>query len=66
VNRTAAARVNERPPTHKEREVPLVSNHHPIWTAEDAAALAALATEFPRTVAESPVLDYLMTCEGLS
>lgn len=43
-----------------------MSTHHPIWTAEDAAVLAALAAEFPLTVAASPVLDDLMTCEGLS
>jgi hypothetical protein len=37
-----------------------------VWTPEDAAALAAVAEEFPTTVAQSPVLADLMESEGLS
>ncbi|MDN4521401.1 hypothetical protein QYF68_26785 [Mycolicibacterium austroafricanum] len=42
------------------------STIRPIWTPEDAAALRALAEEFPREVGESVALDNLVRAEGLS
>jgi hypothetical protein len=38
----------------------------PIWTPEDAAALAAAAAQYSTVIGESVALDYIVDSEHLS
>lgn len=45
--------------------MPNTSSLQRAWGAEDAAALQAMAEQFPREIGESPVLEFIVQSEGI-